>query len=60
MKHTKEGIEVKVHPKDRALELLMRHLGLLKEEVRVTVVDELAARLAAARQRRANGSQGGS
>jgi hypothetical protein len=60
VKHTKEGIEVKVHPKDRALELLMRHLGLLKEEVRVTVVDELAARLAAARQRRANGSQGGS
>ncbi|MFM0151431.1 terminase small subunit [Paraburkholderia sediminicola] len=60
VKHTKEGIEVKVHAKDRALELLMRHLGLLKEEVRVTVVDELAARLAAARQRRANGSQGGS
>lgn len=60
VKHTKEGIEVKVHPKDKALELLMRHLGLLKEEVRVTLTDELAARLAAARKRRANGSQGGS
>lgn len=58
VKHTKEGIEVKVHPKDKALELLMRHLGLLKEEVQVTVVDELAARLAAARKRRADGNQG--
>lgn len=60
VKHTKDGIEVRVHPKDKALELLMRHLGLLKEEVKVTVVDELAARLAAARKRRADGSQGGS
>ncbi|MCW3657556.1 terminase small subunit [Burkholderia cenocepacia] len=60
VKHTKEGIEVILHPQDRARELLMRHLGLLKEEVRVTVTDELAARLAAARKRRANGQAGGS
>ncbi|HDR9052662.1 TPA: terminase small subunit [Burkholderia vietnamiensis] len=60
VKHTKEGIEVLLHPQDRARELLMRHLGLLKEEVRVTVTDDLAARLAAARKRRANGQAGGS
>lgn len=60
VKRTKDGMEVILHPQDRARELLMRHLGLLKEEVRVTVTDDLAARLAAARKRRANGQAGGS
>jgi phage terminase small subunit len=60
VKRTKDGIEVLLHPQDKARELLMRHLGLLKDKVEVTGLDSLAARLAAARQRRANGSQGGS
>jgi phage terminase small subunit len=53
VKHTKDGIEVRLHSKEKAIELVMRHLGMLKDRVEVSVVDGMAERLAAARARRA-------
>ena len=35
MKQTKEGLEVKLHPKDKALELVGRHLGMWKDKLAV-------------------------
>lgn len=39
-KQTKNGIEIKMHDKVRALELLGRHLGLFKDKVEVSGSDE--------------------
>lgn len=49
VKLTKDGIEVKTQSKDKALELLMRHHGLLKDKLEVT--GDLAAELIKARKR---------
>lgn len=48
-KQTKDGIEVKLHPQDKARELLMRHLGLLNDKLEVT--GNLGERIIAARKR---------
>lgn len=48
---TKEGLKVIVHPKLKALELAMRHRGMLKEKVEVEFTERLSDRLAAARKR---------
>ncbi|NIF51421.1 terminase small subunit [Burkholderia sp. Ax-1724] len=55
----KDGLEVKLHSKDKATELVARHLGMLKDKVEVEVGDKLAEQLAAARRRRANGNASG-
>ncbi|MFM0614533.1 terminase small subunit [Paraburkholderia nemoris] len=57
VKHTKEGIEVRLHSKEKAIELAMRHLGMLKDRLDINVSDSLAERLAAARERRAAAHQ---
>lgn len=51
IKQTKDGIEVKFHSKDKALELLARHLGMLKDKVEVEGTLGLVERLAAGRRR---------
>lgn len=43
--------KVRVHDQLRALELLVRHLGLSKEKITVEVKDDLAERLYAGRER---------
>lgn len=53
IKQTKDGIEVKFHSKEKALENLAKHLGMLKEQVEVTGTLGLVERLAAARRRTA-------
>ncbi|WP_017773825.1 terminase small subunit [Paraburkholderia kururiensis] len=55
----KDGLEVKLHSKDKATELVARHLGMLKDKVEVSTSDELAARMLAARKRRAKDGGGG-
>jgi phage terminase small subunit len=47
----KDGLEVKLHSKDKATELVARHLGMLKDKVEVEVTDKLADRMLAARRR---------
>lgn len=37
LKSTKDGVEVKFHNKTSALELLMRHKGMFKENINLTV-----------------------
>lgn len=56
IKQTKDGVEVKFHPKDKALELIARHLGMLKDKVEVEGTIGLVERLAAGRQRVKSGS----
>lgn len=48
-KQTKDGIEVKLHPQDKARELLMRHLGLLNDKLELT--GDLADKILRARKR---------
>lgn len=48
-KQTKDGIEVKLHSKDKHVELLMRHLGLLNDKLEVS--GDLGERIIAARKR---------
>lgn len=50
-KQTKDGIEVKLHAKDKHLELLMRHLGLLNDKMDLNVKGDLIERLLAGRKR---------
>jgi phage terminase small subunit len=50
----KDGLEVKLHSKDKAAELVARHLGMLKDKVEVTVTDKLAERMQKARKRRSS------
>lgn len=52
-KQTKDGIEVKLHPQDKARELLMRHLGLLNDKIELT--GDLADRILKARKRAGGG-----
>lgn len=56
IKQTKDGVEVKFHSKDKALELIARHLGMLKDKVEVEGTIGLVERLAAGRQRVKSGS----
>jgi len=51
VKITKDGMEMKIHDKTRALELLGRHLGLFTDKLEVSGTVNLATRLAAARRR---------
>lgn len=51
IRQTDAGWEVKLHPKVPALELAMRHLGMLKDRVELTGLEELAERLLRYRQR---------
>lgn len=51
VKATKEGVEVKMHSKEKALELLGRHLGMFKDSVDLTVKGDLAGRILKARKR---------
>lgn len=39
VKQTKEGIQVMTHSKDKALEMVARHLGMLKDKVELTGKD---------------------
>lgn len=48
-KTTKDGIEVKLHSKDKHLELLMRHLGLLNDKLELK--GDLAERILRSRKR---------
>lgn len=49
-KQTKDGIEVKLHDKSKHLELLMRHLGLLNDKLKIDTSD-LDERILRARKR---------
>ena len=51
------GIEVKMHSKDKAIELLGRHLGMFKDKFEVEITGGIAERLKAARERMNNGSE---
>lgn len=51
IKQTKEGLEVKFHSKEKALENLAKHLGMLKDQIEVKGELKLAERLARARIR---------
>lgn len=53
VKQTKEGIEVKFNSKEKALELIARHLGMLKDKLEVDGNLGLVERLARGRQRTA-------
>lgn len=48
-KQTKDGIEVKIHSKDKMVELLMRHLGLLNDKLELK--GDLAERILRARKK---------
>jgi phage terminase small subunit len=48
----KDGLEVKLHSKDKATELVARHLGMLKDKVEVEVKEALSERVQRARRRR--------
>lgn len=52
VKQTKDGVEIKMHPKDKALEMLGRHLKLFTDKVEVHDTFDLARRLREARERR--------
>lgn len=49
--HTDTVYKIKLWPKDRALEMYMKHHGLMVERVQVTGESELVSRLASARKR---------
>ncbi|WP_174935400.1 terminase small subunit [Burkholderia lata] len=48
---TRDGIRILINPKMKALELAMRHRGMLKERIELEVTDALAERLQKARRR---------
>lgn len=54
VKRTKDGIEIKVHPKEKALEMLGRHLKLFTDVVEHKGLEGLSDRLAKARERAKN------
>ena len=56
VKVTKDGVEVRMHSKDKAMELLGRHLGMFKDKLEVEVKGGIAERLKRARERKANGA----
>lgn len=60
VKQTKEGIEVKFNSKEKAVELIARHLGMLKDKLEVEGDISLVERLAAGRRRVANKADDGS
>jgi phage terminase small subunit len=49
-KQTREGIDVRLHSKDKALEMLARHLGLLNDRLKIDTSD-LDERILRARKR---------
>ena len=51
VKQTKEGIEIKMHSKDKAIELLGKHLALFNEKLDVNITGDLATRIIQARKR---------
>lgn len=58
VKQTKDGIEVKFNSKDKALEMIARHLGMLKDRVEVEGTLGLVERLARGRKRVASPDDG--
>lgn len=48
----KDGLEVKLHSKDKATELVARHLGMLKDKVEVEIKEALSQRIQRARRRK--------
>ena len=57
VKQTKDGIEVKLHSKEKALEFVARHIGMLKEKVEVEGNLGLIERLTRGRKRAGGDSQ---
>jgi hypothetical protein len=55
VKVTKDGIEVKMHSKDKAMELLGRHLGMFVEKIEIKDTTDRAQRMKKARERVRNG-----
>lgn len=51
VKQTKEGIEIKMHSKDKAIELLGKHLALFNDKLDVNIKGDLATRILDARKR---------
>lgn len=47
IKQGKNGIELKLNDKEKALELLGRHLGMFKDKVEVSAIDEEKSKLEA-------------
>lgn len=60
IKQTKEGLEVKFHSKDKALEMIARHLGMLKDKIEIEGTLGIAERLARARRRTSTPEDDGS
>lgn len=54
VKLTKDGLEVKMHSKEKAIELLGRHLALFNDKLDVNVKGDLATRILQARKRGKN------
>ena len=54
VKVTKDGVEVKMHSKDKAIELLGRHLALFNDKLDLNVKGDLAQRILKARKRTSN------
>ncbi|AOR77210.1 terminase small subunit [Novosphingobium resinovorum] len=51
VKLTQSGFEIQMRNQDKALENVARHLGMFKDKLELEVTDDLAAVLAAARER---------
>lgn len=51
VKITRDGIEIKMHSKERALEMYGRHLGMFKDKLEVGMTEELADAMRVARER---------
>lgn len=58
VKQTKEGVEVKMHSKEKTLELLGRHLGIFNDKLDVSVKKGLAEKIVNARKRLATLNDG--
>lgn len=58
VKETKDGIEIKMHSKDKTLELLGRHLGIFNDKLDLNVKKGLAEKIVNARKRLATPNDG--
>lgn len=51
VKISKDGVEIKMHSKDKQMEMMARILGLLKDSLKLDVADDIVERLLAGRKR---------